>query len=154
MLLSLNNLKPAKGATKKRKRVGRGNASGHGTYSTRGLKGQKSRSGVSNLKRKGFKMTLMRISKKRGFKSSKIKNQIINLKDLNKNFKDGDMINPKTLFNKGLIDDIKTKIKILGMGELDLKNIIVDDLKMSAKVKIHIEKNGAKIIFKKSKIKN
>ncbi|OIO08246.1 50S ribosomal protein L15 [Candidatus Falkowbacteria bacterium CG_4_9_14_3_um_filter_36_9] len=154
MLLSLNNLKPAKGATKKRKRVGRGNASGHGTYSTRGLKGQKSRSGVSNLKRKGFKMTLMRISKKRGFKSSKIKNQIINLKDLNKNFKDGDMINPKTLFNKGLIDDIKTKIKILGMGELDLKNIIVDDLKMSAKVKIQIEKNGAKIIFKKSKIKN
>jgi len=77
-----------------------------------------------------------------------------NLKDLNKNFKDGDMINPKTLFNKGLIDDIKTKIKILGMGELDLKNIIVDDLKMSAKVKIQIEKNGAKIIFKKSKIKN
>jgi len=154
MLLSLNNLKPAKGATKKRKRVGRGNASGHGTYSTMGLKGQKSRSGVSNLKRKGFKMTLMRISKKRGFKSSKIKNQIINLKDLNKNFKDGDMINPKTLFNKGLIDDIKTKIKILGMGELDLKNIIVDDLKMSAKVKIQIEKNGAKIIFKKSKIKN
>ncbi|MCG2701107.1 50S ribosomal protein L15, partial [Candidatus Parcubacteria bacterium] len=45
MSLSLHTIKPAKGATKKRKRIGRGNASGTGTYSGRGLKGQKSRSG-------------------------------------------------------------------------------------------------------------
>jgi large subunit ribosomal protein L15 len=54
-MLTLNSIKKAKGSAKGRKRVGRGNASGHGTYSTRGLKGQKSRSGVSGLKRLGMK---------------------------------------------------------------------------------------------------
>ena len=48
-MLSLNTIKKTKGSSKKIKRVGRGNASGHGTYSTRGLKGQKSRSGVSPI---------------------------------------------------------------------------------------------------------
>jgi len=107
MSLSLHTIKPAKGSTKKRKRVGRGNASGHGTYSTRGIKGQKARSGVSNLKRLGMKMTLMRTPKKRGFKSLKPKDQVLNLTDINKNFKDGDTINPKILLKKGLIDTIK-----------------------------------------------
>ena len=88
MSLSLHTIKPSKGAAKKRKRVGRGNASGHGTYSTRGLKGQKSRSGVSGLKRLGLKMTLSRIPKKRGFKSPKAKNQVVNLTDINENFKE------------------------------------------------------------------
>ncbi|MCK4554160.1 hypothetical protein KAU19_04310, partial [Candidatus Parcubacteria bacterium] len=69
-MLRLHNIKPNKKAVKKRKRVGRGNASGHGTYSGRGIKGQRSRSGgKSGLKRLGMKMILRNIPKKRGFKS-------------------------------------------------------------------------------------
>lgn len=135
MSLSLHTIKPAKGATKKRKRVGRGNASGHGTYSTRGLKGQKSRSGVSNLKRLGMKMTLMRTPKKRGFKSLQAKNQVINLEDINNNFKDGQTVSPKTLLKKGLIDTIKIGVKILGKGNLQAKGLKFEDVKMSESVR-------------------
>ena len=88
-MLSLHTIKPNKGETKKRKRVGRGNASGHGTYSGRGQKGQRSRSGgKSGLKRKGMKQILLQTPKLRGFKSDKPKNQVINLVDINKNFKE------------------------------------------------------------------
>ncbi len=141
MPLSLHTIKPAKGSVKKKKRVGRGNASGHGTYSTRGIKGQKSRSGVSNLKRLGMKMTLMRVPKKRGFKSLKPKDQVLNLADINKNFKDGDVINPKVLLKKGLIDTVKIGVKILGNGDLKLKNLKFEGVKMSESVK---EKLGIK----------
>lgn len=134
-MLSLHNLKPNKGATKKRKRIGRGNASGHGTYSGKGLKGQRSRSGVSNLKRVGMKQTLFSIPKKRGFNSNKPKNKIVNLDDINKNFKDGDIINPKKLLKKNLINNIKNGVKILGKGKLELKNVKFKDVKMSESVK-------------------
>jgi len=73
MALQAQQLKPATGSTKKRKRVGRGNSSGHGTYSTRGLKGQKSRSGVSGLKRLGMRQVLLRTPKYKGFKSKLVK---------------------------------------------------------------------------------
>lgn len=144
-MLSLNTIKPAKGSTKNRKRVGRGNASGHGTYSTRGLKGQKSRSGVSNLKRLGMKPMMLNIPKKRGFKSLKTKDQVINLFDLNKNFKDGSKINVNILAKNGLIDDPKTPVKVLGNGELKLKNLELVGLKVSRTVKEKIEKSGGKI---------
>lgn len=139
MSLSLHTIKPAKGSTKKRKRVGRGDASGHGTYSTRGQKGQKSRSGVSNLKRLGFKATLRRIPKKRGFKSLEAKFQVVNLKDLNKFFKDGDVISPEALFAKGLVVNKNARTKILGMGELSLKNLKFENVKMSESVKEKLE---------------
>lgn len=135
MSITLHTIKPAKGAIKKRKRVGRGNASGHGTYSTRGQKGQKSRSGVSGLKRLGMKITLMRIPKKRGFKSAKPKDQIVNLSAINSNFKDGDSINPKILMKKGLVDSIKLEVKILGNGKLTLKKLRFENVKMSENAK-------------------
>lgn len=139
MTLSLHTIKPAKGAAKKRKRVGRGNASGHGTYSGRGLKGQKSRSGGKNsLKRLGMKTILLNIPKKRGFKSQKPKNQAVNLADINKNFKDGATINLQTLLKAGLIDTIKLPVKILGKGELKLKNVKFEGVKMSKSVKNQI----------------
>ena len=132
--LSLNTIKPAKGATKKKKRVGRGNASGHGTYSTRGLKGQKSRSGASGLKRIGMRQMIRRIPKTRGFKSLNQDNKIVNLSDLNKYFKDGEIVSPKTLLNKGLIDTIKLPVKILGKGELTVKNLKFEGVKLSKTV--------------------
>ncbi|MDP3899496.1 MAG: 50S ribosomal protein L15 [bacterium] len=134
-MLSLNTIKPFKGATKKRKRVGRGNASGHGTYSGRGLKGQKSRSGGrSGLKRKGMKQILLQQPKLRGFKSDKLKNQVINISDINKNFQDGAEISVRALIKAGLIKDIKKPVKILGNGKLTLKNITTKDMLMSKSV--------------------
>lgn len=150
MALSMHTIKPARGAVKKRKRVGRGNASGHGTYSTRGLKGQKSRSGVSNLKRLGMKQVLLRTPKKRGFKSLAVKDQVVNLSSLNILFKDGEEINPKTLYAKNLISAGKSAIKLLGDGDLKIKGLIVSDLKISVSAREQLEKMGAAITpFKK-----
>jgi len=145
-MLSLNTIKPAKGSQKNRKRVGRGNASGHGTYSTRGLKGQKSRSGVSGLKRLGMKPMLLNIPKKRGFKSLKPKDQVINLFDLNKYFKDGSKVNVNILIKNGLVDNPELPVKVLGKGDLKLKNLQLVGLKVSQSVKEEVEKLGGKIV--------
>lgn len=144
MPLYLHTIKSTKGTTKKKKRVGRGNSSGHGTYSTRGLKGQKSRSGVSNLKRLGLKKQLLAIPKKRGFKSDKPKAQVINVIDLNKHFRDNDVISPKILIKKQLIDSLELDVKLLGKGELKIKGLKLEGIKVSASVKTQIEKmNGS-----------
>ena len=120
-MLSLNTLKKAKGSAKKIKRVGRGNASGHGTYSTRGLKGQKARSGVSNLKRLGMRKQLLAIPKARGFKSLKPKNQVVSVKTINGNFKDNEIVSPATLFAKKLISSASLPVKVLGKEKLTVK---------------------------------
>lgn len=135
MALSLSNLQKPKSATKKRKRVGRGNASGHGTYSTRGLKGQKSRSGVSGLKRLGMKKQLLAIPKTRGFNSRHAKDEVVSLRALNKAFSDGALINPKTLFAARLISSPNSSVKILNTGELKLQNLKFVDVNASAEAK-------------------
>jgi large subunit ribosomal protein L15 len=146
MSLSLHTIKPARGSSRKKKRIGRGNASGHGTYSTRGLKGQRSRTGGRNkLKRLGFKKILAQTPKSRGFKSAKAKNQAVNIKDLNLNFADGAKINGLSLLKAGLINTVSKPIKILGQGELTLKNLEFSGLKISDSAKTQIEKMGGKI---------
>jgi len=120
-MLSLNTIKKTKGSSKKIKRVGRGNASGHGTYSTRGLKGQKSRSGVSGLKRLGMKKQLLASPKVRGFKSHRPKNQVVSVKAINRNYKDNEIVNPTTLFEKKLINSAELPVKILGKEKLTVK---------------------------------
>lgn len=120
-MLSLNTIKQSKGVKKKRKRIGRGNASGTGTYGGKGIKGQKSRSGVSNLKRLGMKQRLLQIPKVRGFKSPKPKNRVLSVKVINANFSDGDIINSKVLFEKKLISRLNQPVKILGKEKLTVK---------------------------------
>lgn len=120
-MLSLNTIKKTKGSSKKVKRVGRGNASGHGTYSTKGLKGQKARAGVSNLKRLGMRKQLLSIPKVRGFKSGKPKNQVVSVKAINKNFKDNEIVSPTTLAAKKLINSAELPVKILGKEKLTVK---------------------------------
>lgn len=120
-MLSLNNIKRSVGATTKRKRVGRGNASGHGTYSTRGLKGQKSRSGVSGLKRLGMRQQLLQTPKSRGFRSLQPKNQVVSISAINSNFKDGETVNPEALYQKDLIKSAGKPVKILGKQKLTVK---------------------------------
>lgn len=134
-MFNLHTLKANKGVTKNRKRVGRGNASGHGTYSGRGLKGQKARSGVSGLKRLGLKSTLFSMPKKRGFKSLSSKDQVVSSEKIEKNFKEGDKVNPIELFKKGLIGSSKKPVKILAKGELKLKKLEFSGVKMSNSVK-------------------
>ncbi len=144
--ISLHNLKADKALHKKAKRVGRGNASGHGSYSTRGIKGQKSRSGVSGLKRLGMRQQLLSIPKVRGFKSHFAKDQIVNLGQINKLFKDGQNVTPLALAKSGLVDKTNASIKILAQGELTVKNLTFKDFKMSEATREAILKVGGKVI--------
>ncbi|MBM2820773.1 MAG: rplO [Candidatus Berkelbacteria bacterium] len=98
-----------------KKRLGRGHGSGKGTTSGRGTKGQKSRSGYNIPRRfEGGQMPwIQRLPKKRGFKSRNIKPEIVKLSLIDKNFKSGDRIEPKILFKKGLIRNLRLPIKIL-----------------------------------------
>ena len=120
-MLSINTIKAAKGSAKKTKRVGRGKASGLGAYSTKGIKGQKSRSGVSNLKRLGMKQQLLTIPKSRGFKSFQPKNQVLNVKVINANFAAGEVVSPTSLLEKKLIKTTQVPVKILGKEKLTVK---------------------------------
>jgi large subunit ribosomal protein L15 len=136
-MMSLNEIqKPHH--QKRRKRVGRGNASGHGTYSTRGLKGQKSRSGVSNLKRLGMRMQLLQTPKIRGFKSDKLKNQAVSVKAINASFKDGEVVSLLTLKERGLIANSKVPAKILGKEILTVK-VTFSGVKLSASVAAQVK---------------
>ncbi|MBU1179488.1 50S ribosomal protein L15 [Patescibacteria group bacterium] len=143
MSIKLHNLQSST-QKKKKKRVGRGNSSGHGTYSTRGLKGQKSRSGVSGLKLKGMKRIILATPKLRGFKSIYPKTQTITLGRLNKFFKNGDIVNPENLLSKKLVDTKTKNIKIVSRGELTMK-LIVKDCKISKSAKEKIESLGGEI---------
>lgn len=120
--MKLNQLK-ATISHRKSKRLGRGTSSGKGRTATRGNKGQKSRSGYNIPRRfEGGQMTLIqRLAKKGGFKSQQLKPVVINLDQLEKKFKQGEVVSPGTLNQKGLIDSKKEKVKILGRGKLTKK---------------------------------
>lgn len=137
-MLSFHTIKPAQGAKHKRKRVGRGLGSCHGTYSCAGIKGQKARSGVSGLKRLGLKQMLLRTPKLRGFKSLQLKAAVVNLKNINESFISGETVNPETLFAKGLIREASSKVKILGEGKLEIKNLKFENVSLSANAKKQI----------------
>ncbi len=142
MAISLSNVKKSSGSKRKGKRVGRGNSSGKGTYSARGLKGQKSRAGVSRakLKRLGMKKNLLKIPKVRGFKSLQGKNQVVSVEKINKNFKDNDVINVQVLWEKGLVSKKDVPVKILGKETLTLKGLKFEKISFSASVKQQLEK--------------
>ena len=122
--MDLSNLKPAKGSTKGRKRIGRGQGSGYGGTSTRGHKGQKSRSGYS--RKTGFEggqMPLQRRVPKFGFKNINRKEykgiNVSTLQDLAEKRKLKE-ISVETLIEAGLVQK-NTLVKILGNGELKTK---------------------------------
>ncbi|MBR4854725.1 MAG: 50S ribosomal protein L15 [Alistipes sp.] len=119
--MELNNLKPAKGSTHHDKRVGRGAGSGHGRYSTRGMKGAKSRSGYSQkLGFEGGQMPLQRRLPKFGFKNlNRVEFKPINLSTLEELAakKELNVINVETLIAAGFISS-NDKVKILGNGNV------------------------------------
>lgn len=125
-MLQPHNLKSATGARHRRKIVGRGNASGHGTYSTRGGKGQNARSGGSRgLWLKSFKQQLQSVPKLSGFKSFAIRPAEVYLRDLDSKFKDGEQVDLKVLKEKKLVTLNVKAAKILSTGEITKKLIIL-----------------------------
>jgi len=120
--MRLEELRPAKGATKKTKRVGRGPGSGSGKTASKGHKGQKARSGgVKGAGFEGGQMPLQRRIPKRGFTNIFRKEySVVNVTDLDK-IAGSDPVTPETLMQNGLIKDLKSGVKILGMGELKTK---------------------------------
>jgi large subunit ribosomal protein L15 len=114
----LNELKPAPGSVKRRKRVGRGLGSGHGKTSTRGSKGDKARGSVRPGFEGGQTPLHRRLPQKRGFTNIfKKEYAIINLDLLAK--QPEDTITPELLLEKGIIKDVKGGLRVLGRGELE-----------------------------------
>ena len=145
-MLKLSNLRPYKGATKRRKVVGRGLGSGHGTFSGKGIKGQKARSGGQiPVGFEGGNMPLQRqLPKKRGFTSLQAKSQTVNLKDIAQKFPANSTINPKELFNKGIVKDANERVKILGQGSIS-RAFNFENVQISESAREKVEKAGGKI---------
>jgi large subunit ribosomal protein L15 len=142
-MAELNELRPAAGATKTRKRVGRGPGSGLGKTAGRGHKGQKSRSGYS--RRFGFEggqMPLVRRIPKRGFTNlNRVSYQVVNVRDLERVFGDGDEVTPEVLASKGLVRGGDRPVKVLAGGELS-KKLSVCAHKFSEAARTKIEGAG------------
>jgi len=143
MALGLNNLKPTKGSTHKKKRVGRGPGSGLGKTAGRGHKGQKSRSGYSS--RPGFEggqMPLQRRLPKRGFTNIFKKEWIeISLAKIEASFGADDEVTPEILHTRGLIKKAKHDLVILGTGEVT-KALKISAHRFTKTAKDKIEKAG------------
>ncbi len=125
--MKLHELQP--GPKKKRKRVGRGISSGRGKTAGRGMKGQKSRSGgkLPPFFEGGQTPLVLRLPKKRGFKSLFKKNwQIVNVGKLSQ-FSSGQNITPEVLEKEGIIKSAKGLVKILGEGTLERKLTVTAD---------------------------
>lgn len=141
--MELNDLKPARGAKKSRSRVGRGPGSGSGKTAGRGHKGQKSRSGYS--RRFGFEggqMPLARRIPKRGFANRfRVEYQLVNLRDLERVFDNGETASIQAMADKGLVKKESWPVKILGTGELT-KKLTVQAHRFSNTAQTSIEKVG------------
>jgi large subunit ribosomal protein L15 len=143
--VGLQNLKPAKGATRSRKRVGRGPGSGLGKTAGRGEKGQKSRSGFS--RREGFEggqMPLHRRVPKRGFSNARFKKEFaeLNLEKLDV-FEAGTIVTPEVMLQHGLIHKARDGVKVLGRGEIT-KALTVRAHRFSARAQEQIAAAGGK----------
>jgi large subunit ribosomal protein L15 len=149
--IGLHNIAPPRGATRPRKRVGRGEGSGYGKTSGRGQKGAGARSGS---KRKagyegGQNPIHMRMRKLRGphmkksmpFEPFRTRTQPVNLSDLSR-FDDGAEVTPESLRAKGLATRKRVPVKILARGELERKNLVVSAHGFSGKARESIEAAG------------
>jgi len=147
MAIAMHNLKPAGGAKRKFKRVGRGNASGKGTTAGRGTKGQAARTGGRNRRKlRGFRTVMLSTPKLRGFKSDKPKMTTVNLEAVAGEFGSGDVISPKTLAQKGMIASAKGNVKILGNAAFKLKKkLSVAGCAVTGSAKKAIEEAGGEV---------
>ena len=145
--MQLHDLRPNEGAKKARKRIGRGNSSGHGTTAGRGTKGAGSRAGKH--KGAGFEggqtPLAMRLPKLPGFRNpNRVEYAPVNVSRLDGLFDDGDVVTNEALVEKGVIKRASQLVKVLGDGELTKKlTVSVDKVSKSAQAKI--EAAGGKV---------
>jgi large subunit ribosomal protein L15 len=143
--VALNDLKPAKGSVRARKRVGRGPGSGLGKTSGRGEKGQKSRSGYSRkVGFEGGQMPLHRRVPKRGFTNARFRKDMayVNVGRLEA-FEPGTIVTPEVLIKHGLIRKVRDGVKVLAKGTLS-KALTVRAHQFSAKAQELIAGAGGK----------
>ncbi len=140
-----DKLSPAPGSKKSRKRVGRGDGSGHGTYSGRGCKGQKSRAGYKiKVGFEGGQLPLIkRLPRKRGFVNIfRTEYSVININKLNM-FESGSEITPERLVAAGLVKSLQHPVKILAEGEIN-HPLVVKAHKFSTTARAKIEAAGGR----------
>lgn len=143
--MQLHQLKPSH-RRKKRKRVGRGGK--RGTYSGRGMKGQKARAG--RKMKPAIRQFIKRYHKLRGyrFKGKKLKVETLNVEILEKKFETKEKVNPQILLERRLVRRIKGRkpaVKILGKGKIT-KSFMIEGCQVSKTAKEKIEKAGGKIL--------
>jgi large subunit ribosomal protein L15 len=147
-MITLDTLKPPQGSRKKRKRIGRGDGSGHGGTSTKGHKGIKARSGGgARAGYEGGQMPLQRRLPKRGFKNIfREEFEIVNLKDLDR-FPAGAVVDVKALKTAGLVKRGRMKVKVLGEGTLtQALTVRVHHFSLAAKNKIEAAGGKAEVM--------
>lgn len=141
--MRLETISPSPGSRKARKRVGRGDGSGHGTYSGRGCKGQKSRAGYRM--KPGFEggqlPLIKRLPRKRGFTNIfRIEYSVVNLTRLNV-FEPESEVDPEKLVAAGIVRSLRRPVKVLGEGNID-RPLSVKAHKFSAAARAKIEAAG------------
>jgi len=144
MTIGAQNLQPPSGATHAKKRVGRGNSSGHGTYAGKGLKGQKSRSGKKTAY-DAFEGGQFPTSRKfhvlRGFNNKwRVPFQPVNVAALER-FEAGAEVTPESLRAAGVLKHLREPVKVLGNGDLS-KKLTVSAHRFSEAAKTKIEAAG------------
>jgi len=142
--MRIEDIQPAEGSRKKRKRVGRGVGSGHGKTSCKGHKGQKARSGgPKGAGFEGGQMPLQRRVPKRGFTNNfRVDYAIVNLDVIEKLRTEG-TITPELLYSKGVIKNMKSGLKVLGNGNVQ-GPVTVKAMIFSASAAAKIEAAGGK----------
>ena len=150
-----NELTPVPGSVHKKRRVGRGNASGHGTYAGRGLKGQKSRSGPDlRIGFEGGQIPLVRaLSRKRGFNNRfRVEYEPVNVELLSR-FEANSTVNIEVLRKAGVVKSSRMPVKVLGDGELNVAlTVEVDAFSASARTKIEAA-GGTAVALRVPKVK-
>lgn len=145
--MQIHDLFPAPGSRKPRKRVGRGNGSGHGSTAGRGDKGQGSRAG--GTKGPGFEggqtPLAMRLPKLPGFTNrNRVEYAVVNVSRLDEHYADGDVVDGESLVARGIVKSATSPIKVLGDGELKKKLTVRVD-KVSAPAVQKIEAAGGTV---------
>jgi large subunit ribosomal protein L15 len=140
MTIRASDLRPPRGATHSRKRIGRGNSSGQGTYAGKGLKGQKSRSGKPVYP--GFEGGNIPFYRKvphlRGFNNDRfrVEYEVVNVEELDR-FDDGTEVTLQTLLEARVVRNLNQPVKILGRGDLSRRlSVTADAFSASARAKI------------------
>jgi len=144
-MVTLERLRPAKGANKSRKRVGRGPGSGLGKTAGRGMKGQRARSGGRGKRGfEGGQMPLQRRMPKFGFTNIfKKRYALVNLRDLVR-FEAGTVVDPELLVKEGIIKKPLNGVKVLGQGDIS-KALTLRVHHCSSSVKAKVEAQGGKV---------